>query len=217
MDFSSGKPATKKNFLDRIWEAINNLVPNPTLIDPLPTRPSPTPTPIPGVTPVNPPALAFNGGQPTTTPFKFAPFGQKDYSKYKPQIAKMYSELGSPLGEQIDTFMTASNKYGVDPRILAFIGQIESSGGKNYPVDSNNPFGYLVNGGGVQGLKNAGFTSVPHAIDALTGRFSRQPFEGYKKFAKEPTIENLQGAYNANPAEKQRYLETFDKIKKYYQ
>lgn len=143
--------------------------------------------------------------------FKYQ-MGQQDYSKLKPQIDAILK--GSPLEKYSNDFISAANTHGVDPRVLVTIANNESSLGRNYPTDSNNPFGYLVNpttGHGVQdvytGLRNAGFTSLPMAIDRLTGRFQRQPTEGYKTFYQDPTISNLQQAYNANPSERQRYLD----------
>ena len=97
--------------------------------------------------------------------------------------------------------------------------------------ESYNPFGYVVNPPKVakdatgaqkekaiwQGLINAGFTSMPHSIDRLTGRFQRQPFEGYKTFYKDPTFSNLQYAYNANPKERKEQLENFADVEQYFQ
>lgn len=145
--------------------------------------------------------------------FKFAPFGQKDYSQYTQQILNMYKGGGAPLQANVQDFVKAGNKYGVDPRILAVIGQIESSGGKKYPVQSNNPFGYIVNGS----VNNAGFTSVPHAIDRLTYRFAKPGTSAnYNTFRTNPTFSNLQAAYNANPAERDRYIQIFSNLVKYF-
>lgn len=176
------------------------------------------PSPMPSASP-----MAFQQG-PSATPmpegaaaqFRFQ-MGQNQYPQAAAQLQKMFGQFNSPLAAQIPEFVKAGEKYGVDPRVLALIAQIESSGGKQYPQESYNPFGYLVNGGGVQGLKNAGFTSLPQAIDALTGRFQRQPFQGYKTFYQDPSISNLQAAYNANPAEQSRYLNLSQSIIPYLQ
>lgn len=150
--------------------------------------------------------------------FKFS-FGQPP-ANAEQQLKAFYSNLNNPpLAQFIPQMVAAGQKYGVDPRILAYIGQIESSGGQNYPTESYNPFGYLVNGGGVQGLKNAGFTSIPHAIDALTHRFANQRFPGYVKFREDPTISNLQMAYNANPAERDKpggYMDLAPQLLSYF-
>lgn len=139
----------------------------------------------------------------STNEFKYQ-MGQDDYSNLKPQIEAILK--GTPLEPYMNNFIQAGNQNGIDPRVLLTIANNESSLGKNYPTDSNNPFGYLVGGGGVQGLKNAGFTSVPMAIERLTGRFKRQPTQGYKDFYNNPTVQNLQTAYNANPAEQDTYI-----------
>jgi hypothetical protein len=148
--------------------------------------------------------------------FKYL-MGQNNYSSLRPQVQKVLK--GTPLEMYGEEFISRGNQYGVDPRVLITIANNESSMGRRYPVESYNPFGYIVDppdygdttglekeGRIWQGLKNAGFTSMPHAIDRLTGRFQRQPTENYKKFYNEPTIENLQTAYNANPAERDTYL-----------
>lgn len=145
--------------------------------------------------------------------FKYQ-MGQEDYSSLRPQIESVLSSKQSPLTQYVDKFIEAGNKHKIDPRVLVTIANNESSMGKNYPTNSYNPFGYIWLDGKhpsnyeeiIQGLYGAGFTSMDHAIDALTGRFARQPTENYKKFYSDPTIENLQAAYNANPGEKDNYI-----------
>lgn len=163
--------------------------------------PSAAPTAIPTPTPQ------------TMTPenFKFQ-MGLKDYSHMLPQLQNMLK--GSPLEQFIPQFMQAANQYGVDPRILPLIANNESSMGRNYPTDSFNAFGYtpqnpaLPNGGTPNDrLHYAGFTSIPMAIDRLTNRFVRPGTpQGYANFRQDPTIANLQQAYNANPAEQGTWL-----------
>lgn len=158
--------------------------------------PIPTSTPIPTPSPT-----------PTLDQFTFD-MGKNNYAYLKPQIDSFYQGYNNPpLSANIDDFIKAGEKYGVDPRILVAIGHNESSSGKNYPVDSNNPFGYVVepNGDVVQGLKNAGFTSIPHAIDRLTYRFSRDK-NRYPEFLENPNIDNLQRSYNATDGEREGYL-----------
>lgn len=172
--------------------------------------------------PTNPPiaqAQAF-GPQQQEQSFKYE-MGKHDYSGLKPQVEKVLK--GTPLEQYANNFIEAGNKHGVDPRVLITIANNESSMGKAYPQDSYNPFGYSARSAGNikgpdgkdyinvdQGLKNAGFTSLPMAIDRLTQRFSDHPYnptgEGYSNFRQDPTISNLQYAYNAAPEERENYL-----------
>lgn len=148
--------------------------------------------------------------------FKYL-MGQHDYSAVRSQVQNVLK--GTPLEPYSEHFIRSGEQYGVDPRVLITIANNESSLGRRYPTESYNPFGYVVNPPDMtgttgpvkekliwQGLKNAGFTSLDHAIDRLTGRFQRQPTAGYQTFYNDPTIENLQAAYNANPAERDNYL-----------
>lgn len=176
-----------------------------------------------GAPPPGAPELAptQSPGVPAASPISGAGFryqmGQNNYSSIRGQVESILA--GTPLEAFTQDFIKAGERYGVDPRVLVTIANNESSLGKQYPQDSHNPFGYIVDAPDMagttglekegriwQGLRNAGFTSMPHAIDALTGRFQRQPTENYKKFYSEPTIENLQAAYNANPEEREVYL-----------
>ena len=149
------------------------------------------------------------GAQDIANGFKFI-MGQKQYPQAKGQIQAMYKARGNPpMAQYVDQFVVAGEKYGVDPRILAAISQIESSGGKHYPVNTYNPFGYLGGQGATVNEKlNAGFTSIPHAIDALTRRFATR----YPDFIKNPTPSQLQQSYNATPSERQRYLDIMSQI-----
>lgn len=171
-------------------------------------------TPVPTVQPIQ-------ESQQPTSGFRYQ-MGQHDYSNIGSQVMKALK--GTPLESYANDFIQAGNKHGIDPRVLITIANNESSMGRKYPTDSFNPFGYLVNpttGHGVSdvytGLRNAGFTSLPHAIDALTARFERQPTENYKKFYQDPTISNLQTAYNANPAERDNYLKNGNALLQYFQ
>lgn len=141
--------------------------------------------------------------------FKFT-MGQKQYPNAKAQIAAMYQKRGNPpMAQYVDQFVASGEKYGVDPRILAIISQVESSGGVHYPAQTYNPFGYLGGTGSTVNEKlNAGFTSIPHAIDALTRRFATR----YPDFIKNPTPSQLQASYNATPSERQRYLEIMSQL-----
>jgi len=136
--------------------------------------------------------------------FRFQ-MGLNSYPNAKTQLIKMYQALGNPpLSKHVDDFVKYGEQYGVDPRVMAIIGQIESSGGTNYPTNTYNPFGYLGGSGAVVNERlNAGFNSLPHAIEALTKRFSVR----YPSFRQNPSISNLQQVYNANPSERQRYLD----------
>ena len=140
--------------------------------------------------------------------FRFK-MGQKDYSWAKPQLLKLFQAKNyPPLTQYVDNFIQAGNQYGVDPRALVTIANNESSLGRSYPPQTFNPFGYLGGAGETVNQKlNAGFTSIPHAIDALTKRFVRPGTpQGYTIFRTNPTVSNLQQAYNANPDERDRYL-----------
>lgn len=146
--------------------------------------------------------------------FKFI-MGQNKYPDAKRQLETMYKAKGNPpMAQYTDQFVAMGEKYKVDPRILATIAQIESSGGRNYPQQSNNPFGYLGGTGGTVAERlNAGFTSVPHAIEALTRRFSTR----YPDFIKNPTPSQLQTSYNATPSERERYINLMTEILPYMQ
>lgn len=146
--------------------------------------------------------------------FKFI-MGQNKYPDAKRQLETMYKAKGNPpMAQYTDQFVAMGEKYKVDPRILATIAQIESSGGRNYPTQSNNPFGYLGGTGNTVAERlNAGFTSVPHAIEALSRRFSTR----YPDFIKNPTPSQLQTSYNATPSERQRYIDLMTEILPYMQ
>jgi hypothetical protein len=164
------------------------------------------------VTPTSPITPVQQGN--ITDTFKFQ-MGQNKYPDAKRQLQAMYQAKGNPpMAQYTDQFVAMGEKYKVDPRILATIAQIESSGGRNYPTQSNNPFGYLGGTGNTVAERlNAGFTSVPHAIEALTRRFSTR----YPDFIKNPTPSQLQQSYNATPSERQRYIDLMTEILPYMQ
>lgn len=167
--------------------------------------------------------------QPTQAPFQFIN-DQADYSYMKPKLEAMYQHYGNPpMSQFTDQFIESGQKYGVDPRVVPFISHIESSSGKSYPEDSFNPFGYIwldKNGDGVSeppktyedivaGLRGAGFSSVPQAIDLLTKRFSTQYNNGksaYPNFTANPTLDNLQQSYNANSGERNGYMTLLEEL-----
>lgn len=163
---------------------------------------------------------------PTPTPVPQSALGQfrykmglKDYSFLKPQLLKLFQARNNPpLAQYIDNFIQSGNQHGVDPRILVTIANNESSLGKSYPTQTYNPFGYLGGQGSTVNEKlNAGFTSIPHAIEAITNRFTRPGTpQGYNTFRNDPTVANLQQAYNANPAERERYLQNTAAILPYF-
>jgi len=155
--------------------------------------PTPTTTPTPTPTAV-----------PTPTPFQFQ-MGESDYSRFQPQMEKYYTEQNSPALAYVPDMIKAANTHGVDPRVLGGIMFSESSNMKNYPPETFNPVGYLVNGGGVEGLQNAGFTSIPHMIDRVTSRFGSERNK-YPNFTENPNVDTLQSSYNANPSEREQYL-----------
>lgn len=176
------------------------------------------------------PEVSISSSSSPDSQFSYS-MGQKDYKFTRPQIERLLKEKQSPLLPYLDSFVTAGERYGVDPRVLVSIANNESSLGKRYPEDSYNPFGYVVKTDPTETpapegvdrekqiwryLKNAGFTSMDHAIDRLTNRFQRQPTEGYKKFYTEPTFDNLQRAYNANDAERENYLKMLNELVPYF-
>lgn len=177
-------------------------------------KPSPTPTPTGAIPQVAPQINSPQDGGRITDTFKYQ-MGLDKYPEAKRQLQAMYQAKGNPpMAQYVDQFVAMGEKYKVDPRILATIAQIESSGGRNYPPQSYNPFGYLGGDGPTVADKlNAGFTSVPHAIEALTRRFSSR----YPEFIKNPTPAQLQQSYNATPSEKQRYLDLMTEILPYMQ
>lgn len=162
---------------------------------------------------VVPPVQAAQPQQPQGFRYRM---GSSDYSDIAPQVQNALK--GTPLEPYANEFIQAGNRHKVDPRVLVTVANNESSLGRNYNPDTYNPFGYVVNPPDYgnttgkaksdliqMGLKNAGFTSLPMAIDRLTQRFSTQPVNptgaGYQTFRQDPTVENLQAAYNANPKE----------------
>lgn len=172
-------------------------------------------TPQIGTIPQQTPQIAnINPGGRITDTFKFQ-MGQNKYPEAKRQLQAMYQAKGNPpMSQYVDQFVAMGEKYKIDPRILATISQIESSGGRNYPPQTNNPFGYLGGQGPtVADRLNAGFTSVPHAIEALSRRFSTR----YPEFIKNPTPSQLQQSYNATPSERQRYIDLMTEILPYMQ
>jgi hypothetical protein len=153
------------------------------------TQPTPTNTPIP-----------------TPTPFKFQ-MGEKDYSRFQPQIENYYKQQNSPALQYTPDIIKSANQYGVDPRVLVSLMFSESSNMKNYPPQTNNPVGYLVGEGTIpQRLGNAGFTSIPHMMDRITSRFGADR-NSYPGFTEDPNISNLQKGYNATDSERQGYLD----------
>ena len=179
--------------------------PDPPPIQTMFNKPEPTATPTPTPTPV--PKQFFKEDKP-----KFA-FGELP-SNAKEKLTQFYNRLGNPpLTGNIDDFLTAAKQYGIDYRILPLIGQIESSSGKNYPTESFNPFGYLGGKGATAQEKLfSGFTSLPHTIDRMSKRFSTR----YPKFKENPTFKELQTAYNANPAEQEKYLRQLEELYPYF-
>ena len=187
---------------DRLHEMLSPLAPPPTP-DPFEAR-GWIKTGENSYTRGNNVALAQAGNPQDVNNFRFQ-MGLNSYPNARAQLIKMYQAVGNPpLSKNIDDLVKYGERYGVDPRVMAMVGQIESSGGIHYPTNTYNPFGYLGGSGAtVNERLNAGFNSLPHAIEALTKRFSSH----YPTFTKDPSISNLQQVYNANPAERQRYLD----------
>lgn len=148
-------------------------------------------------------------GDSQTNPQNQIQFGGQ-YPNAEKELATFYQNTGNPPMSQFQPeIIAAARKYGIDPRVVPLIAQIESSGGKNYPQDSYNPFGYLGGDGNtVEDKLHAGFTSLPMAIDRMTNRFANK----YPALHDKPTFENLQAVYNANPAEQKQYLANMQKL-----
>ena len=102
-------------------------------------------------------------------------------------------------------YLTAADKYTFASRVLPVIS-IKESGSKHctdYPIDSNNPFGW--------GSGRIKFDSVPHAIDYITGQLANGHYYAGK------TIKGKLGTYNSeNPAyvpDALRMIESMKNIK----
>ena len=67
----------------------------------------------------------------------------------RPIIIRKYLEkYNSPLAHCSDLFVTVSDKYGLDWRLLVAIAQQESNLGKKVPDGSYNPFGWGIHSKG---------------------------------------------------------------------
>lgn len=85
-------------------------------------------------------------------------------------IEYFFKKYNAPLFKFSQAFMTVSEKYNLDYRLLPAIAMQESNGGKKVIGDSSNPFGYGIHGGKV--LK---FGSFEEAIERV-GRGLREDY-----------------------------------------
>lgn len=83
-------------------------------------------------------------------------------------LGNYFSSHNCPLLPYVDDFITAADKSGIDWRLLPAISIHESTCGKRYPVNTNNPFGWLERRQKGGELTVAKFTSIPTAISFIT-------------------------------------------------
>lgn len=80
-------------------------------------------------------------------------------------LGTFFEKYNCPLLPYVDDFIAAADKYSMDFRLLPSIALHESTCGKHYPLNTNNPFGWLNRDGTVHK-----FDSLPSAIDFITGQ-----------------------------------------------
>lgn len=89
-------------------------------------------------------------------------------------LGNYFSKHNCPLLPYVDDFIAAADKSGIDWRLLPAISIHESTCGKRYPRNTNNPFGWLERKGTV-----AKFESLPAAIYFITERLANHsPYVG---------------------------------------
>lgn len=87
-------------------------------------------------------------------------------------LGKLFESYQCPLLPYVDDFIAAADKYNIDYRLLPAISIKESTCGKHYPINTNNPFGWhpiRTAKGEISVLK---FESLPIAIDFITGQLA---------------------------------------------
>jgi len=105
------------------------------------------------------------------------------------QNVKEFFEIYSPkLVDYAGVFVYHAVEHGFDYRLLVAIMGVESSFGKNYPYNTNNPFG--ISDGG-RGLRH--FDSLADSIAYLAKILSQD--KAYKKFQQSGGIRDLAEAY----------------------
>lgn len=85
-------------------------------------------------------------------------------------IENFFKDYNSPLANHSQTFISVSDKYKLDWRLLASISMQESNGGKRVINNSYNPFGY-----GIYGKLVTRFNSWDEAIERV-GRALREDY-----------------------------------------
>lgn len=99
------------------------------------------------------------------------------------EVLKAYFlKRNMPLAAYAEEFVQEADKAGIDWRLLPAIGIHESTGGKRYPIQSNNPFGW--------GSAKLGFSSVEEAI-----RYISDQLGNGKHYKGKSTLQKLQ-TYN---------------------
>jgi hypothetical protein len=94
-------------------------------------------------------------------------------------LGTYFSSHNCPLTPYADDFIRAADKYNIDYRFLPAISIHESTCGKRYPINSNNPFGWLERAGTVYKFK-----SIPDAIDFITGQLANGKYYAGKTLYK---------------------------------
>lgn len=89
-------------------------------------------------------------------------------------LSEYFTLKNCPLLPYVSDFITAADKYNVDYRLLPAISIHESTCGKRFPADTNNPFGW----NSAKGPKGR-FASIPVAIDYITKQLANaSPYAG---------------------------------------
>lgn len=101
-------------------------------------------------------------------------------------LRAFFKSFDGPLEAYAETFVQVADKYGLDYRLLPSIACLESSCGKFYIPDSNNPFGW-----GIYGNKVTKFATMEDCIDAVGKGLS----ENYIKKGYD-TVEKIAPIYN---------------------
>jgi hypothetical protein len=101
-------------------------------------------------------------------------------------LREFFKSFESPLEDHAKIFVQVADKYGLDYRLLPSIACLESSCGKFYIPESNNPFGW-----GIYGNKVTKFATMEEGIEVVGKGLSDNYIEkGYD------TVEEIAPIYN---------------------
>lgn len=101
-------------------------------------------------------------------------------------LRSFFKSFDGPLEQYAETFVQVADEYGLDYRLLPSIACLESSCGKFYIPDSNNPFGW-----GIYGNKVTKFKTMEDCIDTVgKGLAENYINRGYD------TVEKIAPIYN---------------------